>query len=442
MFSCFSLSRIADARYLRNLYRSSVSLEQLSTFKPKTALILAKLSKYDCAKSMGTHLNDDQLKKSMERKGFDPHLLMTRHETHYAKLYELKNALRDHGLEVCIVDRHNYSVDSVNWADVVFTAGGDGTFLLGASKILHPNKPIIGFNTDPSFSHGFLCLPKWCSSNVSTTVDLLLSKRFQWLWRQRIRVTVTHAKNEQLIMQPLDKNKPIHQNSHEMKSSNDLLLDLSSSQLFPNSCCPNEMKTTILPVFALNEVFVGAALNACVSVYDISVDSEKTIEKQKSSGVIISTGTGSTSWSYQINKLTKSNIRKLFDIIQRIDPMILSNSVFNHHTSTCSNENTNNIAAELNCLMETIAAFYNKTFIFNPEDCKMMYTVLDPLDNDLFKVHKRHGFATELYIRSLMDEGHLAFDSGITFPFKSGSIAKFTILPSDALCCVKLNVPC
>lgn len=57
---------------------------------------------------------------------------------------------RDHGLEVHIVDRHDYSVDSVNWADVVFTAGGDGTFLLGASKILHPNKPIIGFNTDPS----------------------------------------------------------------------------------------------------------------------------------------------------------------------------------------------------------------------------------------------------------------------------------------------------
>ncbi|CAH8617631.1 unnamed protein product [Schistosoma intercalatum] len=439
MLSCSSLARSADVRYLINLCRSSaVSSEQLSAFKPKTALILAKLSKYDCEKSMETYLNDDQLKTSIERRGFNPRLLIARHETHYAKLFELKNALRDHGLEVHIVDRHDYSVDSVNWADVVFTAGGDGTFLLGASKILHPNKPIIGFNTDPSFSHGFLCLPKWCTSNVPTAIHLLLSKHFQWLWRQRIRVTITHSKNDQLIMQPLDKNKPINQSIHEIELSN-TSLDSSSCQLFP-SCCPSEMKTTLLPVFALNEVFAGAASSACVSVYDISIDSGKTIEKQKSSGLVISTGTGSTSWSHQINKISKSNIRKLFDLVQQINPIILSNYLLDHGSNTSSFGDSNVIT--LDCLIKTIEASYNKSFIFNPEDCQMMYTVRDPLNNGIFKVTKPHGFATELYIRSLMDEGHLAFDSGITFPFKSGSIAKFTVLPSDALCCVTFDVPC
>ena len=38
--------------------------------------------------------------------------------------------------------------------------GGDGTFLLGASKILSRDKPVIGFNTDPTRSEGHLCLPK------------------------------------------------------------------------------------------------------------------------------------------------------------------------------------------------------------------------------------------------------------------------------------------
>lgn len=66
MLSCSSLARSADVRYLINLCRSSaVSSEQLSAFKPKTALILAKLSKYDCEKSMETYLNDDQLKTSV-----------------------------------------------------------------------------------------------------------------------------------------------------------------------------------------------------------------------------------------------------------------------------------------------------------------------------------------------------------------------------------------
>lgn len=66
-------------------------------------------------------------------------------------------------------------------------------------------------------------------------------------------------------MQPLDKNKPINQSIHEIELSN-IPLDSSSCQLFP-SCCPSEMKTTLLPVFALNEVFAGAASSAWLVSY-------------------------------------------------------------------------------------------------------------------------------------------------------------------------------
>lgn len=31
----------------------------------------------------------------------------------------------------------------------MFTAGGDGTYLLAASKFIDNNKPLIGLNTDP-----------------------------------------------------------------------------------------------------------------------------------------------------------------------------------------------------------------------------------------------------------------------------------------------------
>ena len=43
---------------------------------------------------------------------------------------------------------------------VLFFAGGDGTFLMAASKILNPSKPIVGFNTDPTRSEGHLCMPR------------------------------------------------------------------------------------------------------------------------------------------------------------------------------------------------------------------------------------------------------------------------------------------
>lgn len=38
----------------------------------------------------------------------------------------------------------------IGWADVIFTAGGDGTFLLAADKVRGQDKPVIGLNTDPN----------------------------------------------------------------------------------------------------------------------------------------------------------------------------------------------------------------------------------------------------------------------------------------------------
>jgi len=48
------------------------------------------------------------------------------------------------------VKRPEFSTELLDWADVVLTAGGDGTFLDAASKILTNDKPIIGINTDPT----------------------------------------------------------------------------------------------------------------------------------------------------------------------------------------------------------------------------------------------------------------------------------------------------
>ena len=80
----------------------------------------------------------------------------------------------------------------------MFTTGGDGTFLLGASKILSRDKPVIGFNTDPTRSEGHLCLPKRYSGSaeaVDDAVDAVLSGRFRWMFRRRLRVTLTGDEN-------------------------------------------------------------------------------------------------------------------------------------------------------------------------------------------------------------------------------------------------------
>lgn len=52
----------------------------------------------------------------------------------------------------------------------------------------------------------------------------------------------------------------------------------------------------ILPYLALNEVFIGETQSARVSHLHLQIDEQNQLNKTKSSGLCVSTGTGSSSW--------------------------------------------------------------------------------------------------------------------------------------------------
>lgn len=56
---------------------------------------------------------------------------------------------RDYRIDAQVVHRSEYDEDLIKDVDAVFSAGGDGTFLLAASKIFNQNIPLIGITTDP-----------------------------------------------------------------------------------------------------------------------------------------------------------------------------------------------------------------------------------------------------------------------------------------------------
>lgn len=53
------------------------------------------------------------------------------------------------GIDFRVIHRYEFDKKLIDWADVIFTAGGDGTFLMVASNIKGRSKPIVGINTDP-----------------------------------------------------------------------------------------------------------------------------------------------------------------------------------------------------------------------------------------------------------------------------------------------------
>ena len=41
----------------------------------------------------------------------------------------------------------------IDESDVIFSAGGDGIFLMAANKVVDRDKPVIGINTGENYAH-------------------------------------------------------------------------------------------------------------------------------------------------------------------------------------------------------------------------------------------------------------------------------------------------
>uniref|UniRef100_A0A8C4QIY1 NAD kinase 2, mitochondrial n=1 Tax=Eptatretus burgeri TaxID=7764 RepID=A0A8C4QIY1_EPTBU len=288
----------------------------------------------------------------------------------YASLSEedLRNLVRassiapTNGAEVRKVQRQDYCEDDVHWADAVISAGGDGTFLLAASKVCDSKKLVFGINTDPDRSEGYLCLPVHFTHNFPLAIHKLRSGNFRYCREQPV---------------------PVHFQQ--------------------------------IPFSALNEVFIGESLSsrykffilvinckliyrqlAEASYYEISID-DGPWEKQKSSGINICTGSGSTAWSYNVNKVTKETVQ---DILK---------------------------------LGKVIFYKFCASLIFDPEEVIMQYSVREPIVNRVYSCTRPRGFAHRVSVRSRCWDACLVLDGAISFEFNDGAVATLAVNPNNAL---------
>lgn len=59
-----------------------------------------------------------------------------------------------------------------------------------SSYVQDNETPVLGINSNPSSSLGYLCLPDVCSKNIQKTFDTLNKQKFSFIDRRRIRVTM------------------------------------------------------------------------------------------------------------------------------------------------------------------------------------------------------------------------------------------------------------
>jgi len=279
---------------------------------------------------------------------------------------------------------------------------------MAASRIVSSDKPVIGINSDPSRSVGYLCLPQPYSTDLEKTLDRLCSGNFEWSYRQRIRILI---EGENAGDDPVE----LHNQQLLYPEYRYLELDCDSFKAIekPNvelESKLNSNKLSTIPVRALNEVFVGESLSSRVSYYEFSINDQPKV-KLKSSGLTICTGTGSTSWYFNINRLTSQSVKSLFEIY----------------------ENEAGVVTSLNdTIIQKITQRFNDSLIFSPSKPTMAYTIRDPAMFGL-EMKNTRGFANKIEIRSRMFDAAIVIDGGLSYKFNDGSVARFEICEEDKL---------
>ncbi|XP_071448465.1 NAD kinase 2, mitochondrial isoform X1 [Hetaerina americana] len=389
------------------------------SFPLKRALIVSKLSRYEFERYRHPDLSEVELERVLRRRGSDYDMLLYHHQLHKECEDIVAAALRDAGAETRVVNRFDYTEANIEWADAIFPTGGDGTFLLAASRILNNAKPVVGFNSDPSRSEGYLCLPKYYSSNIKEAVDKIKNGDFKWLHRKRIRITLI---GDRVFDPPIELHD--QQLLHPEYRFFDCIQEQHNSALQTKDSAETPAKKRVLPVLALNEVFIGECLSARVSYYEMQVDGGER-RKIKSSGMCVSTGTGSTSWTFSIDRLTHQSVEELVRIIA--DESGLGPEVLNDKNSA---------------LIDKITSRFNNTLVFKPDEKKMAYTIRDLICGGIWPSRNENvrprGYAHRIEVKSRCFDAGLVVDGGISFSFNDGTSAILEIHDPDALLTISL----
>ncbi|XP_030048902.1 NAD kinase 2, mitochondrial isoform X3 [Microcaecilia unicolor] len=379
---------------------------QAVLFRPSRVAVVAKTTRYEFEQQRYRYagLSEEDLKELLALKGSSYNGLLERHNIHTRNVEHIVHSLRKEGIDVQLVKRREYDEETVRWADAIISAGGDGTMLLAASKILDRSKPVIGVNTDPERSEGHLCLPVRYTYAFPEALHKLYRGEFRWQWRQRIRI---YLEGTGINLTPVD----LHEQQLSLEQHSRAHLNVQEHK------SAEVLGPYLLPLRALNEVFIGESLSSRASYYEISVD-DGPWEKQKSSGLNVCTGTGSKAWSYNINKMAFQAVDEVLKIAKKQEYL--------------------NVSLDRK-LIEEVTRAYNDSLLYSPEEPKMMFSIREPIANRVFSSSRQRGFSSKICLRSRCWDACMVVDGGTSFEFNDGAIASIMMDTEDALRTVLLD---
>jgi NAD+ kinase len=247
----------------------------------------------------GKGLSEQALKQKLIRSGSDYEGLLSRHTRHECNVQRILKAVTRRKMIVQLRDRESMTSQDVTSCDIIIAAGGDGNFLTGASHVADPDKLIVGINTDPERSQGYLCISPDAEQSIEDIVDAILERRLKLMHRQRLRVCI---------------------------GGRDLPL-LALNEAFIGESDPTQLTATTSFYSLLSVTHVSLSLSipflslfslSRVSYFQLSCRDQLISDKIRSSGLLVYTGSGSTSWAYNINKISTDTVKNILGAVHNV----------------------------------------------------------------------------------------------------------------------------
>lgn len=179
-------------------------------------------------------------------------------------------------------------------------------------------------------------------------------------------------------------------------------------------------------------MYLGECVSARVSYFEVSTDLTPQGEKlkTKNAGICVATGTGSTSWSYNISKISPQTVRELMNLVD---------SELKAELAKCSNPILNQVGSlslSSSSVVDRITKKYNNHLFFSPESNKMLYTIRDPVSSSTLPYATEvipRGFTSRMEIKSRCFDACMVIDGGLSFNFNDGMTVIFEMFEEDAL---------
>ncbi|XP_016918860.1 NAD kinase 2, mitochondrial isoform X3 [Apis cerana] len=353
-----------------NVYNNfRLLLRNESSFVPKRILIVVKLSRYYFEKIREPKLNEEQFKQKLKERGSDYDSMMISHLATENVKKQVTEVLKKLNIEYKLINRKNLNPSNFAWADLILPIGGDG----------------------------YLMLPMKYTESISDIFEMLRAGYYNVIMRRRIRTTI---KGDNIW------DVPFHTHEKGRIAGGERLYMQEQNEMSSNL-----PKIRRLPWLALNEVFIAETLSARTSSLLVSVDDENKYHLVKSSGLCITTGTGSTSWYKSINSVNPQIVQEILTLLNK--------------EKQFTNEE-----------IDKICSTFNDSLYFDAEESKLCYVVRDMIVNDLWPISKcihPRKFCNKLTVRSQCYDASIVLDGGIAIPFNFGATAIMETYPEDSL---------